>query len=730
MAKELERNLGLWSVMAISVGAMVGSGIFILPALAMKQSGPAVVLAYALAGVLVTPAALSKAEMATAIPKAGGTYIYIERGMGPLLGTIAGIGTWFSLTFKSALALVGGAPYIILLFNVRPDLLAIGAAVVLIVINLAGVKQTGKMQVAIVGVMLAAMVWFVGGSGQAIQAAKFESFFAEGPSGIIAATGFVYVSYAGVTKVASVAEEVENPDRTIPIGMLGSLGFTTVLYVLIVAVIVGAAPGDGIVGSNTPVADIAETTLPEVGVLAVVLAAVLALISTANAGLLSSSRYPFAMSRDKLAPRFLKHVSDRFDTPTAAIVLTGGIMLVLIWQVPIASIAKLGSAFKIIVFMMVNLALVAFRESEVENYDPAFEDPLYPYSQAFGVLGGGVLLTQMGAIPLVGAILIIGASVLWYLLYARRRVDREGVMRGELRRRVGARSIERTKAAFAGDRSEDEVLVAVTEDVQPARERALTEVGAAVADAQDGHLTVVRFDEVPDQMPLEPAREMQTPGDVDFERRMAELEAGLNVPFDYGEIVSHDARHGVVNFCDHHDASMLVLGGKAHRSDLSLGERDVDWITRHAPCDLLVVDTESLAEDGSVALVTDRTQVTPLKILVADAIATATDTEVDLCRVDEANGSDWQQDVFEGYHDAIADLLSAPVRSVRQGDADATSVLSAVEDAGVVVVSADSPIEQLSIDDQQSSDSGVVVVESERHEEHSLFNRFTQRLPI
>ena len=172
MTKELERDLGLWSVMAISVGAMVGSGIFILPALAMKMAGPAVVLAYLLAGLLVLPAALSKAEMATAMPEAGGTYIYIERGMGPLLGTIAGIGTWFSLTFKSALALVGGAPYIVLLFAVRPDLVAVGAAVVLIVVNVAGVKQTGRMQVGIVAVMLVAMAWFVGGSGGEIGRAS------------------------------------------------------------------------------------------------------------------------------------------------------------------------------------------------------------------------------------------------------------------------------------------------------------------------------------------------------------------------------------------------------------------------------------------------------------------------------------------------------------------------------------------------------------------------------
>ena len=128
MTKDLERDLGLPSVLAISIGAMIGSGIFILPALALKIAGPAVIVAYALAGLLVVPAALSKSEMATAMPEAGGTYIYIERGMGPLLGTIAGVGTWFSLSFKGALALVGGVPYLLLLVDLPLKPVALGLA--------------------------------------------------------------------------------------------------------------------------------------------------------------------------------------------------------------------------------------------------------------------------------------------------------------------------------------------------------------------------------------------------------------------------------------------------------------------------------------------------------------------------------------------------------------------------------------------------------------------------
>jgi APA family basic amino acid/polyamine antiporter len=109
---DLERDLGLYSAVALSMGAMIGGGIFVLPAVGYKKAGPAVVVAYLLAGLLVLPNALSKAEMATAMPEDGGTYLYIDRAMGPLFGTIAGIGVWFSLVFKSAFALVGLGQYV------------------------------------------------------------------------------------------------------------------------------------------------------------------------------------------------------------------------------------------------------------------------------------------------------------------------------------------------------------------------------------------------------------------------------------------------------------------------------------------------------------------------------------------------------------------------------------------------------------------------------------------
>ena len=585
--KELERDLGLPSVLAISVGAMIGSGIFILPALALEIAGPAVILAYALAGLLVVPAALSKSEMATAMPEAGGTYIYIERGMGPLLGTVAGVGTWFSLSFKGALALVGGVPYLLLLFDLPLKPVALGLATVLILINVLGAKQTGRLQVAIVVVMLAALGWFAAGSAPGVRSANYVGFFDAGVGGLLAATGLVFVSYAGVTKVASVAEEVEDPGRNIPLGILGSLAFTTVLYVAIVGVLVGVTDPGSVAGSLTPVAVAAESTLGRLGILAVIVAALLALVSTANAGILSSSRYPFAMSRDRLAPPSLSAVSDRFGTPVPAITLTGAVLLVLIAVVPILEIAKLASAFQILVFGLINVAVVAFREGSTE-YDPEFTSPLYPWMQVFGVITGVLLLTQMGTVALVGAIAITVGSVGWYVLYVRPRVDREGAATDAVRRKVGREVLTETESVMRG--GHDEALVALTKDLDERRERSLIAIAADLVRPDDGRVVVVRFQEVPDQVPLTEDVAIQSSSDLSFETRVESISEESDVTVEADEIVSHDTKHAIVNFAAHRGVDTIVAEHEPLRLRSRLFGDPIDWVVRHAPCDVFLVD--------------------------------------------------------------------------------------------------------------------------------------------
>ncbi|MFD1633612.1 amino acid permease [Haloplanus ruber] len=657
--KELERDLGLPSVLAISIGAMIGSGIFILPALALEIAGPAVVLAYLLAGLLVVPAALSKSEMATAMPEAGGTYIYIERGMGPLLGTVAGVGTWFSLSFKGALALVGGVPYLLLLFDLPLKPVALGLAGVLILVNIVGAKQTGRLQVAIVVVMLAALGWFAAGSAPTVQSTNYANFFGSGLGGLLAATGLVFVSYAGVTKVASIAEEVEDPGRNIPLGILGSLAFTTVLYVAIVAVLVGITDPGSVAGSLTPVAVAAEVTLGEAGVVAVILAAILALVSTANAGILSSSRYPFAMSRDKLAPPSLSTVSDRFGTPVTSITLTGAVLLALIAFVPILEIAKLASAFQIIVFALINVAVVAFREGNAD-YDPAFTSPLYPWMQIFGAITGVLLLTQMGTVALLGALVITVGSIAWYFLYVRPRVRREGVATDAIRRQVGRDALADVESATAEDTHE--VLVALTKAVGAERERSLVALAADVVRPHDGRVVVVRFDEIPDQAPLTEDATVQSPADHSFEARVEALAAEFDVAVEADEVVSHDTKHAIVNFADHHSMDAILAEHEPLRLRSRLLGDPVDWVVRHAPCEVLLVDNVGYDAPTHVALSGDGGPYESRAVTLADAVATANDGRIALWYPDEGATTRHSRTVDE-YQSELSSLLSVPVQS-------------------------------------------------------------------
>jgi APA family basic amino acid/polyamine antiporter len=444
---DLDRSLGLYPTMMISMGAMIGSGIFVLPALGYKKAGPAVILAYVLAAVVVLPAALSKAEMATAMPESGGTYLYIDRALGPLFGTVAGIGAWFSLVFKSSFALVGLGAYLLLFAPLSQGAVvyvALALAVFVVALNVSGTKMSGQIQAIVVTLVVAGLLAYVVNAGFVSDTARYTPFRTEGNVGVITAAAFVFVSYAGVTKIASVAEEVKDPGKNLPRAMLGSMGIMTVLYIGVVGAIIGLSDpdvlktgGPGGTASLTPMADGAGALLGGAGVVFISVIAVVALTSMANAGVLSSSRFPLAMSRDDLLPPALRTIDERFKTPRNAVLLTGVVLLLLIAFVPVIELAKLASAFQILVFSFENMALVAFRVADVPSYEPEFTAPGYPYVQVFGFVAGIALLTQMGTVPILGAVGIIAGSALVYVVYGRSRTDRTGALGTIIRARRG-----------------------------------------------------------------------------------------------------------------------------------------------------------------------------------------------------------------------------------------------------------------------------------------------------
>ena len=439
MAKKerLSKKLTLFDVYAVSTGAMFSSGFFLLPGIAAMETGNSVYLSYLVAGFLILPSMLTVAELATAMPRAGGAYYFLDRSLGPLVGTIGGLGSWIALIFKSAFALIGMGAYLSLYIDLPMLPLALVLTVVFGLLNIFGAKETAFLQRLLVSALVLIMGYFlIEGveylTGNAVLPEMQESnFLTNGMNGFISTVGLVFVSYAGLTKVASIAEEVQNPDKAIPLGMTLSLLTASIVYVLGVFIMVKVLPAATLFSSLTPVTEagyVVITWIPEsIGILLIVIAAIAAFASTGNAGIMSASRYPLAMSRDGLMPQFFGKIG-RFKTPHISVLSTTFVMILVLLLFDVEAVAKLASAFQLLLFFLLNLAVVVMRESKIEAYKPGFNSPFYPWVQILGMIISLWLVAEMGllAVGLTGTLIIL--CIAWYFYYAHGKVKRQGAI--------------------------------------------------------------------------------------------------------------------------------------------------------------------------------------------------------------------------------------------------------------------------------------------------------------
>ena len=429
--QKLKKELGLFDVYAIATGATLSSGFFLLPGLAAVGVGSGLPLAYLLAGLLIVPGLVSMAELATAMPRAGGVYYFLDRSMGPLMGTVGGFGTWIALILKSAFALIGIGAYLALFLpDVQMKPIAAGFAIIFGIVNILGAKKSTSFQSVMVVSLLILLAWFTGFGLMNIETANFGGMFGEASGSLVATAGLVVVSYMGLTKVASVAEEVRNPERNIPLGMFLAFGTAILVYTVGTTIMVGVVSADVLAqngGDLTPVATVARVLVGPWGAILMTGAAVLAFSSVANAGILSASRYPLAMSRDHVLPRFFSKLHSQ-GAPVYAIYTTVGLILVFVLLFDPSPIAKLAGAFQLMMFALSCLAVIVMRESRIESYDPRYRSPFYPWLHILGVLAPFWLIVQMGLLPslFTGGLITFGA--MWYNYYARERVDREGAI--------------------------------------------------------------------------------------------------------------------------------------------------------------------------------------------------------------------------------------------------------------------------------------------------------------
>lgn len=420
---------------------MFSSGFFLLPGLASQYTGASVFLAYLLAGLLIMPAMFSIAEISTALPRSGGAYFFLDRSLGPMMGTIGGIGTFIALLLKTAFALVGIGAYGSLFWDIPIKETAVVFAIVFALINIFGARKSSAIQKIFVIVLLIVLgafisdgLWNIFSENQTAASIKkndFQPFFTGGFEGLMFTTGFVFLSYLGLTQIASVAEEIKNPERNIPLGMALSLAVITLIYVLGVFVMVAVIGTDEIASDLSPAATAVEKLfrwLPgKTGLYIIVVAAMFAFASTGNAGMLATSRYPLAMGRDKLFSTKFTSIS-RFGTPVPAILLTAGLIIFFIIVLTEEGIVKLASTFQLFIFMAINFSVIVFRKSKIAAYDPGYNSPFYPWMQIFGIISSLALMLYMGWGPLAFTLGTMIFAYIWFVFFVRDKVKREGAI--------------------------------------------------------------------------------------------------------------------------------------------------------------------------------------------------------------------------------------------------------------------------------------------------------------
>ena len=604
--KKLQRTLSLPGAIAVSVGGML-SGIFVLPGLAVGITGSSVWLAFLVAALCILPAVLSKSELATAMPKSGGTYVYIERAFGPLFGTIAGIGLWLSLLLKSAFSLVGLSFYLYVLIEVDESYtkyIALLALFFILLLNVFGVKKVEKTQLVIVTISVLSLITIVFFGFNSFDSKLMEPVFSEGGSGFIAGVAFLYISYAGVTKIAAVAGEIKNPEKNLPRTMIISLLLITTVYVLVALVLVGNVDQSVLSTDIKPIHTLFQTIGGDYFGYFAAVVGVITLMSMANSGVLASSRFPFAMAKDKMMPGFLGLVNSKFMTPVAAILTTSLLIGLAIVYLDVIKIAKLASAFKVLMFIFNELSVIVLRETNAQWYKPSFRSPLYPYVQLFGIVSGIVLLAFLGIMPIVSVFGVFALGFIIFIIYGRNS-DRSGVISnyGILSFLFKGSSSSKSSSSNKADNQEEmtdadaEIVVPLLGDETSTE--MLVEIAASINDRSK--LNTVNLIEIPNQTFLE-AIDIDSPISESKKRRVLALKKTKQIDVSYESLTTHDVANSINNITGQSACKWLVMEWDGRESSGIFIGNPIGWLLRNVNSSLALFKDNGIRSFSKVLI--------------------------------------------------------------------------------------------------------------------------------
>jgi amino acid transporter len=435
---ELKRSIGLFQLTLFGVGATIGTGIFVILTEAVPTAGPAVILAFVMAGVVAGLTAICYAELAGAVPVSGSSYSYAYATLGEAVAMVVAACLLLEYGVSAAGVAVGWSQYLNELLDnlfgfTIPDSISQAPeqggvfnlpAVVLIwlctLLLLRGASESAKVNAIMVLIKLGVLALFVIVGLQGWDSDHLSNFAPDGFNGINAAAGIIFFSYIGLDAVSTAGEEVKNPRRNLPLAIIGALVIVTSIYVAVAVVAVAAQPVSAFEGQEAGLSNILESVTGSTWPASVLAAgAVVSIFSVTLVVIYGQTRILFAMSRDGMIPKFFHRLNPRTLTPVPSTLFVAIVISLLAGVVPINFLFEMTSIGTLVAFLVVSIGVMVLRYTQ-PDLPRGFKVPLFPVIPLLSIVGCFWIIKDLRAVTIYVFFIWTAVALVWYFLYGRR----------------------------------------------------------------------------------------------------------------------------------------------------------------------------------------------------------------------------------------------------------------------------------------------------------------------
>jgi basic amino acid/polyamine antiporter, APA family len=600
--RHLVRTLGLVDVVMIGIAGMIGGAIFVLVGPAIGLAGSAVIIAFIINGVITLFTAMAYAELGSAMPEAGGGYLWIREGLPRPNAFISGWMAWFAhivagslyavgygsfqFSLLQMLGIIGDQP----LFGFIPvdKLIAVLSIAAFAYVNVKGASETGKLGIIVTVIQLGTIFALIGAgfltmNNNSDWTSNFASNFVPiGIGGIVAAMGLTFIAFEGYEIIVQTGEEVKNPKKNIPRAIFISLTLVVLLYCLVAFVSIGAIspqntggiPAWNFIGQygDLGISKAAEIFLPY-GSFIILAGGIVSSFAALNATTYSSARVAFAMGRHYNLPHQLSNIHHKFKTPYLATIISAIIMAVMAYALPLDQIALAAGVIFLLLFTQVNIAVITIRRIHGERLQYGFKIPFFPIIPIVGIflkLGLAIYLLFTQPTSWLISVLWIAIGFAVYRIYTFRK---------EIEHYAPIVTSEGDLA-----RKHFRILIPYT----PENPDRLTKYAVRVAKENDGEINILRVITVPHQTPLSAGTAFTERAAKDFEplEKIIDKENILN---HYFVRISHEANEAILSTIEEQRIDLLIMDYETLRRNKALQTL--------ATCNMLAILTGGLSDE-------------------------------------------------------------------------------------------------------------------------------------